>query len=169
MHLWEYPFDETNCAWIDEVLKAQTYYPQGRIETVELVSGEKVTWFADPIKMFKQMQQTFRSLSKEVADLYNNVSQYKLEAILPRMLELDVSLYGLLFDWYLDYEIADPKTFDYVSYFKEKKYCNYAMYFTPNPHMFYELHESRLFQIGLSAIINEDNPPGATAFIKRVW
>jgi hypothetical protein len=159
-YLWNFELTNESCGWIHYYYEAQLNYPAGKVIGLKQCNNNSLSYAINPVKTYTSMKNIFHQLSAKAAKLYQQRTTLELNVFLPKIVDLDVCLYNLLQDWYLENDpCTDSDMFSSFQYFSEYHYRNYNMYFNNGTILYPQLHEARILPmfIGISRDPNKIN------------
>lgn len=143
-YLWQLNLTNDDCGWTETFLNAIKHYPKGKVYHYKDMHNVQQQHFVNPVELFMRMQSLFNGYKQTAISLSRSLLKTDIRHSFLQLIECDVALYNLLYDWRIPENIKTGFTFfDPNIYFTDKIYLNYTMYFRGG-RLFDELDNLRL-------------------------
>lgn len=142
-YLWDLDIEDIPCGFASLYEEAKVHFPDGKIiNSIDVMKNKSYSYWSNPVTAYNLLKITFNKLKCEAKSVMENKLKYDTKIFMSKLLELDISLYGLLLDWYFNdcsscYIFRDP-----YRYFNDEKYYNFVLYFSPPQTEFEENYSS---------------------------
>lgn len=139
-YFWELSLDEIPLAWSQSYEKYLLNYPEGRYIQIKNIDGQIFKTWTNPVQYKTLIEHWFKKFSTQAQALLKNQYNMDFKDFIQQLINLDVALYNLLFEWAFEKAPpnSDPSSYNPYTYFSSKQYYNYNFYFGTFPYTNFE-------------------------------
>ncbi|SHH54162.1 hypothetical protein SAMN02745135_01131 [Caloranaerobacter azorensis DSM 13643] len=132
-HLWELSLNQIPLAWSKFYEDSLLNYPEGKYIEIKTIDGQVFKTWVNPVQYKNLIEHYFNKFKIQAKDLLKNQNNIDLKDFIQQLVDIDVALYNLLFEWAFEKDSIDenPRLYNPYTYFSSKQYYNYNFYFSP--------------------------------------
>ncbi len=128
-YLWELDIESLPFGSKNTYEKALSECPTGINIEITSVYGEKISCYINPVMFHDKIISKFNEYKCKALILTRNRSTLEVKDFIDSIIECDVALYSLIFEWVFEFDdFLAPENRNPFVYFSNKEYLNYAFY-----------------------------------------